>query len=380
MKIPLPALPLLFALVWLVAQFLLAMLGWAVVLAIVLWVLVAVGLARHYGHLREIPDQLGMLLDRLIAAPASTPASATARGGPAMPPQASPPGASVRSQPPAQTVRKADPAAVGAQGARIIENLHGLDRTKAQLNDLLTVATNARSTGQPGFGTLAPATMLIFHGPAGTGKTQAAEAFAAVLYGAGVITEPSLVPLRSGHMADQSAGSAFELGQKAAESALGGVLLIEDAEWMAGTSGGDDRFAVEVARGLMQTISAHPHELILIATGGPGLRAKLIENATLDRELLSKLDVEDVAFEDLATPALVTIFRQHAGARQVSLHASADMKLTELIDAMRRDAGDRFDNAVAVRRWFDRIYKNAQRRAASEQVPLQLMPADFKLL
>lgn len=263
-------------------------------------------------------------------------------------------------------------------GTDAINTLHGNDTAKRLLSDLVAVAEAASKRGETGLGLTAQLHLVLLHGPSGTGKSQVVQALPALLYGVGALSEYRAQILHGREVRDAGAGGASELAERRALASLGGVLILEDAEWLAGIAShaGSD-FAVEVGRSLIGVAEAYPGLLTIIATGRSDIRNKLIENRLLQSAWINKIDTSDIEFEDLSTEDLIAVFRDLLLSANAELPSELLPLVRQLIEARRKAEGDLFSNAYAVKRILDGALKRAKIRTEGRGTNLLLLREDF---
>jgi energy-coupling factor transporter ATP-binding protein EcfA2 len=329
--------------------------GLVLILAVAAWAFVIAGYLYRAGQV-AFPATARSVLAWFTAdrsAPVATPGSpATA---PAPPP------------PPALTATQRE--ALKEHSIRKIDALHGQHAVKQRVAQLADVASASAARGEKGLGVGAPVQMVMFLGPEGTGKTKIAEAFAGLLCGVGACAENKIVELRRRDVTDAGPGKASAIVEQHAEAAVGGVLLIEDGEWLArGSDDPDYPFAAEVGKALVDVGVQHPGELILLVTGGTDLRSRVAERASLRAPWLNKTHVEIIEIEALGEDELVAAFMGMLKDR--SVRAGDDVQ-AEARQVLKKKMGSRdFANIHTVRELVDKAISLARIRSASRDILL----------
>lgn len=139
---------------------------------------------------------------------------------------------------------------------------------------------------------------LIFSGNAGSGRTLCAQLFAEVLNGLGLIHTDRLV------VADRSSLIAGYVGQTAqktkevAESALGGILAVDDADSLY--TGAENDFGKEALEALVSAMEQYRESLMVILIGTPeGLTRVFDAVPGLEACFAEKFDFPDYSPEEL---------------------------------------------------------------------------------
>eukprot|EP00928_Gymnodinium_smaydae_P016259 TRINITY_DN16075_c0_g1_i1.p1 TRINITY_DN16075_c0_g1~~TRINITY_DN16075_c0_g1_i1.p1 ORF type:complete len:828 (-),score=195.32 TRINITY_DN16075_c0_g1_i1:134-2617(-) len=238
-----------------------------------------------------------------------------------------------------------------------LENVIGLPGVKAFIKSLyaqLKTEAERRDAGVAVSGS-AGTLHMIFSGNPGTGKTTVARIVADLLCAMGL--------LRKGHMveADRAALVAGYSGQTAlktrqiVESAMGGVLFVDEAYALV-SEDGKDSFGKEALDTLIKLIEDRRGDLVVILAGYPDEMARLVST---NPGVKSRFPTQ-VLFEDYTEAELMSIAIQMLGADGFSLSSSAKKVLTSVLSQVASCTGREQGNGRAVRN----ILEQARRKMA----------------
>jgi hypothetical protein len=228
-----------------------------------------------------------------------------------------------------------------------LDALVGLAPVKAEVRlvaNLLQVQRLRRQRGLP----VAPSSHhLVFTGNPGTGKTTVARLLAAIYRTLGVVARGHLVETDRSQLVAGFVGQTAIQVRRVVESALGGVLLIDEAYALAR---GDERdFGQEAIDTLVNLIENHRDELVVIAAGYPDEMAEFIDSNPGLRSRFPRT----IAFPDYSTDELVAIFGSMCARSGYSCDASATDAVRAWLDVQPRDKG--FGNARLARNLFEAV-------------------------
>lgn len=267
------------------------------------------------------------------------------------------PSAVARGGSPQAQVVTAAPSAPAAPGTELppvrpvaellaeLDRLTGLAPVKAEVRlvaDLLQVQGMRRQRGLP-----VPQTShhLVFTGNPGTGKTTVARLVAQIYRSLGVVSRGHLVETdRSGLVA----GYVGQTAQRVTEvvtSALGGVLLIDEA--YALVRGGGSDFGREAIDTLVKLIEDHRDDLVVIAAGYP---EEMVEFIEANPGLRSRFP-RTIHFPDYTTEELTAIFVSLCQRDAYRPTDEAVRAVGAFFDAQVRDKG--FGNGRLARNLFE---------------------------
>lgn len=231
-----------------------------------------------------------------------------------------------------------------------------------------------------------PTLHMVFQGNPGTGKTTVARVVADLLKALGL--------LRTGHMieADRAALVAGFSGQTAlktkavVESALGGVLFVDEAYALVGEDGRDS-FGREALDTLIKMVEDYRQDLVVILAGYSSEMARLIEaNPGLRSRFPTIIEFDDYTAEELLEIADRMLLQD-----VMILSNSASERLKAILHSIVPKPGAEHDrqagNGRAVRNILERARRNQalrlQKEASGGKVHSQeelctLVPEDFE--
>lgn len=144
----------------------------------------------------------------------------------------------------------------------------GLNDVKLQVAKLRSAAKLAKIRGDKGLSSASRSLHLIFTGPPGTGKTTIARVVAQTYCGLGLLKTPNVVEAKRSDFVGEHLGSTAIKTSTLIDSAMDGVLFIDEAYTLiqTGLSGGD-AFGQEAVDTLLARMENDRDRLVVIIAG-----------------------------------------------------------------------------------------------------------------
>jgi SpoVK/Ycf46/Vps4 family AAA+-type ATPase len=149
-----------------------------------------------------------------------------------------------------------------------LDNMIGLTAVKDQIRSIAASIEAARRRAVAGYATDKPMQHMVFLGPPGTGKTAVARIVAKIFYAFGLLDTPAVVEAHRADLVGEYLGATAIKTNELIDSALGGVLFIDEAYGLANEGDGQgDRFGSEAVQALLTRAEDDRDNLIIILAG-----------------------------------------------------------------------------------------------------------------
>ncbi|HEX3714486.1 MAG TPA: AAA family ATPase [Trebonia sp.] len=218
-----------------------------------------------------------------------------------------------------------------------LDELVGLEPVKQQVRAIAAQLRVAKLRDRQGLTSQPPARHFVFTGPPGTGKTTVARILGRIFAALGLLVRPEVVEAHRGDLVGEHLGSTSIKTNRLVDSALGGVLFVDEAYSLhnEGYSGGD-AFGTEAVQTLLKRAEDDRDRLVIVLAGypadmdrflrsNPGLASRFSTRVTFpsytarDLSRIAVLYAEQAgdAFEPEAVRVLEQIFAQAERAGQI---------------------------------------------------------------
>ncbi len=198
---------------------------------------------------------------------------------------------------------------------------------------------------------------LVFYGNPGTGKTTVARIIANLYKELGVISKGQFVETdRSGLVAGYVGQTAIKT-KELIDSAMGGVLFIDEAYTLAPEGGGQD-FGQEAIDTLLKAMEDNRDDFVVIVAGYPELMSRFINSNPGLNSRFNKY----LYFNDYNAEELEKIFILMCEKYQYVLDDELKKQLPDFFQAMVLTKPDNFANAREVRNLFEKAVQRQSSR------------------
>lgn len=253
----------------------------------------------------------------------------------------------------------------------------GLSSVKKEVKNLINMVTVYQMRRQHELPTTDLSLHMVFSGNPGTGKTTVARIMARVYHSLGILSKGQLVEVdRSGLVAGYVGQTAIKT-TKVIDSALGGVLFIDEAYALNGKAEND--FGQEAIDTILKAMEDHRDDLVVIVAGYDGLMDQFIHsNPGLESRFNRFLHFADYTLDEM-----MSIFDTQCKKGCYQMDDNTRELVKDFIQEQNTNSIS-FGNARGVRNIFEQILVNQANRLAvqanvSREDLMRIMPQDVAM-
>ena len=242
-----------------------------------------------------------------------------------------------------------------------LDSLVGLETVKKEVKNLMNLVKVRKLREENDLPVPPMSFHMVFLGNPGTGKTTVARLISGLYAAIGVLSKGQLIEVdRSGLVAGYVGQTALKT-QEVIQSALGGVLFIDEAYSLS--SGGENDFGREAIETLLKAMEDHRDDLVVIVAGYTGPMEGFI---TSNPGLESRFN-RYFYFPDYDGKQLMEIFRIQCKKNSYVLTEEAEQEALKMFTELYEERNENVGNGRDVRNCFeDMIVRQSNRVAAME--------------
>ena len=216
---------------------------------------------------------------------------------------------------------------------------------------------------------------MIFTGNPGTGKTTIARLVARYLKAIGALRGGQLIEVSRGDLVGRYTGHTAPLTNRVIESALGGVLFIDEAYSLC--RGEQDSFGLEAIDTLVKGMEDHREDLVVILAG---YTKEMADFLAANSGLASRFP-NQIEFPDYTAEELMEITQSLAKGKGYRLDEGCIAPLLDYYRRRQENDSRTAGNGRMARNTLERaIFHQSRRLVAEPEAPLDLiLPMDLEL-
>ncbi|HIK54648.1 MAG TPA: AAA family ATPase [Synechococcales cyanobacterium M55_K2018_004] len=272
-----------------------------------------------------------------------------------------------------------DPAVILEKALAALNDLVGLDNIKEEVKTLTNFLKVQKIRTERGLAQTSVSLHSVFCGPPGTGKTTVARLMGQIFHGLGFLKKGHLVETDRAGMVAGYIGQTSKKVDDLVNSALDGVLFIDEAYSLVPEEGGRD-FGQEAIDALLKRMEDNRDRLVVIVAGYTDEMVSFIES---NPGLKSRFN-RYFYFNDYKPEELLAIFEKLCEKSHFKLTPDARTQLQKLFEELYLNRDRSFGNARMVRNLFEKTIERQANRLAvlsdlSDELLTTLLPEDIPM-
>ncbi len=261
------------------------------------------------------------------------------------------------------------------QAVAELDSMIGLRDVKAEIHKLIDYTKIVQARKKQGLKVPSLSYHCVFTGNPGTGKTTVARILGDIYRELGILKSGHLVETDRSGLVGRYVGETAIKTNKLIDSALDGVLFIDEAYALAG--GGKSDYGAEAIATLLKRMEDNRDRLVVVVAGySKEMRQFLDANSGMQSRFNRYIN-----FPDYSPEELTAMFKMRAAKNQFKLAPGLEEALVKYMRKVTSHPDPRFGNGRFVRNLFESsVERQAIRLAAQKNLSkdelMTLVPAD----
>lgn len=240
-----------------------------------------------------------------------------------------------------------------------IDSLIGITSAKNEIKKIVDMVRVTKIRSEAGMPPMSPSLHMVFTGSPGTGKTTVARCLSQELYELGILARNQIVEVSRSDLVAGYLGQTAIKTTKILDSALGGILFIDEAYTLnQAHSGGIDTFGLESIDTILKYMEDNKDSLMIIVAGYQQHMIRFLES---NPGLASRFN-RYIHFDDYDDMELLEVFKSLAESNHYKIKDDAYEAIRTAITVLRQREHKNFSYARGIRNLFEKTIENQATR------------------